>query len=308
MIGPLPKTVTVVEVGLRDGLQNEARTLSTLDKAELFSGLATTGLGRIEVTSFVSAKWVPQLGDADELLRIIEPPSGMRLTALVPNRYGLERAIAAGLSEVTLVCSASDSHNRANLNQSTEETLTALADVIGRARERGMLVRATISTAFGGPHREEVPHQTVLRIAERYVSLGASEVVLADTVGAATPLQVEKLFQSVAEKVPGVPLAAHFHDTHGVGLTNVVAALGVGVAVFDSSIGGMGGCPYAPGARGNVATEDLVYLLEAMGVATGIDLDALVKVSSLVERLVGHPTDDRAGRALRAERTAAASS
>lgn len=300
MIGPLPKTATIVEVGLRDGLQNEERTLATAEKAELFLALVASGLRRIEVTSFVSPRWVPQLGDAEDLLRMVAPSPNVRLTALVPNLHGLDRAIAAGLREVTLVCSASDTHNRANLNRGTQETLASLAGVFVRAREGGVRTRATISTAFGGPHGEQVSTEAVLHIADRYARMGADEMVLADTVGLATPLQVEKLFWEVSQRVP-VPLAAHFHDTRGAGLANVVAALGAGVTTFDSSVGGMGGCPYASGARGNVATEDLVYLLEAMGVTTGVDLKVLVDASILVERFVGHPTDDRAGRAMRAE-------
>ncbi|MCL6611773.1 MAG: hydroxymethylglutaryl-CoA lyase [Peptococcaceae bacterium] len=280
----LPAQVTVVEVGPRDGLQNEPFFLETGLKAELINCLIEAGFKRIEATSFVRPEWIPQLRDAEEVLKLVGRPPGVRLSALVPNLKGYQRAVSSGIAEINMVVSASELHNRKNVNRSIEESLRDFARIAGAARGDGILVRGSVAVSFGCPYQGGVDPGKVIGLASALWDMGCCEVVLADTIGCANPVQVYRVVSAVLEKIPGICLAAHFHDTRGMGLANVLAALQAGVAVFDSSIGGLGGCPYAPGAPGNIATEDLVNMLAAMDVETGIDLTRVIKCADRLQR------------------------
>ncbi len=302
--GRYPARVGVTEVGPRDGLQNEAVGLTTDEKVALIEALVAAGLTHIEATAFVHPKWIPQLGDADALFPRLPRREGVVYSALVPNERGYERARAAGVDHVVVFLSASDSHNRANLNRTTGESLAALEPLVARAKADGCHVAAAVSTAFGCPFEGPVPAERVLETARRLAGAGADAVVLADTVGHGNPAQVRDLFERARAGLPsGTELVAHFHDTRGLGLANALAALEAGVARFDASIAGLGGCPYAPGATGNVATEELVYMLESMGVRTGVDLGRLLEAADLADRLLERPPSGRLRRALAAART-----
>jgi hydroxymethylglutaryl-CoA lyase len=304
MAAGYPGRVTITDVGPRDGLQNEAVELATDDKLRLVEALLDAGVSRVEVTSFVHPKWVPQLADADALVPTLPRRAGVVYSALVPNDRGYDRARAAGIDHVLLVVSASEHHNRANLNRSTEESLASLAPLVRRAKADGAHVAVGISTSFGCPFEGRVPAERVLAIASRLAEAGADAVGLADTVGHGNPAQVRDLFERARAELPAsVELVAHFHDTRGLGLANALAALEAGVTHFDASIAGLGGCPYAPGATGNIATEELVYMLEEMGVATGIDLARLLEAADLADRLLNRPPSGRLRKALAAART-----
>jgi hydroxymethylglutaryl-CoA lyase len=304
MAAGYPGRVTITDVGPRDGLQNEAVELATDDKLRLVEALLDAGVSRVEVTSFVHPKWVPQLADADALVPTLPRRAGVVYSALVPNDRGYDRARAAGIDHVLLVVSASEHHNRANLNRSTEESLASLAPLVRRAKADGARVAVGISTSFGCPFEGRVPAERVLAIASRLAEAGADAVGLADTVGHGNPAQVRDLFERARAELPAsVELVAHFHDTRGLGLANALAALEAGVTHFDASIAGLGGCPYAPGATGNIATEELVYMLEEMGVATGIDLARLLEAADLADRLLNRPPSGRLRKALAAART-----
>jgi len=288
----LPSRVSIREVAARDGLQNEPVTLDTEAKAELILALVRAGLSRIEATSFVHPKVVPQLADAEALLRSLPQLTGVSLSVLVPNRKGLERALPLQerFDQVTVFLSASEGHNQRNLGCSTGESLREAGAVIERSRAVGLRCEGVISTAFGCPYEGYVPPQRVLELAEALAEAGAQEVSLADTVGMANPVQVQRLFAAVRERLDAkVELTAHFHNTRGQGLANVLAALQVGVASFESSVGEVGGCPVVEGATGNIATDDLVQMLQELGVSTGIDLPTLLEVGQLLERRLGRP-------------------
>jgi hydroxymethylglutaryl-CoA lyase len=285
--GRLPKKVSIYEVSPRDGLQNEAKMLSVEAKIELVEALMSTGLTRIELTSFVSPRWIPQLADADELARRIKARPGVVFSALVPNAKGLERARAVGLPEIAVFMSASETHNRKNTNRSIESSLETFVEVVPPALEAGMRVRAYVSTVWGCPYEGDVDPNRALEITSRLLELGCYQVSLGDTIGVGTPAQTEKILGIFLDKIPAEKLALHFHDTRGTALPNALAGLALGVRDFDASIGGLGGCPYAPGAAGNVATEDLVYMLHGMGIETGLDLDKLVEVGKLAEKIIG---------------------
>lgn len=287
----LPGQVTIMEVGPRDGLQNESVLVPTAGKRELIHLLIAAGLHEIEATSFVHPKWIPALADADDLLPLL-PRAGMRYSVLVPNMRGYERAARLHPDEIVLFCSASESHNRANLNRTTEESLEQLRAVAERAKADGCRLRGAISTAFWCPFEGRIPEARVCAIATAYQAMGADEVGLSDTLGAADPLHVQTLVTAVRGSVD-VALTLHLHDTYGMALACVVAGLDAGIDHFDSSIGGLGGCPYAPGAAGNIATEDLVFMLHRMGVRTGIDEDSLLDAARYAESLVGHPLTSR---------------
>ena len=283
----MARRVRIQEVAPRDGLQIEPRFLPTAEKIRLVDRLSLTGLARIEVTSFVSPKAVPHLRDAEEVMRGIVRAPGVAYAVLVPNARGCERALAAGADELNLVLSASETHNQANMRMSTDASLEQFAAVASLARGRARL-NGTIATAFGCPFEGEVPLARVLAVAERYLSLGITEITLADTTGMANPRQAAALLSAVAKACPGIPLIAHFHNTRGMGLANVLAALDAAVDRFDASLGGLGGCPFAPGASGNICTEDLVHMLEAMGIETGVALDALLAAARSLPALLGH--------------------
>jgi len=276
--------VTLYEVGPRDGLQNEPEVVSSDAKVELVTRLADAGLRRIEVTSFVSPEWIPQLADGDEVARRAPRRQGLRYSALVPNMRGYQRLLASGLSTAAFFVSASETHNRKNVNRSIREHLDRFRPVAERAKGDGISLRAYVSTVCGCPYEGKVAAPAVVALVRDLLELGADEVSLGDTIGVGTPDQVHSLVEAVAEVTPLEKVALHLHDTYGRALVNARAGYQCGIRIFDSSLGGLGGCPYAPGASGNAATEDLVDLFEASGVATGIDLDALVETAAWVER------------------------
>ncbi len=276
--------VVVYEVGPRDGLQNEPQAIATDAKAELVARLAGAGLRRIELTSFVSPRWIPQLADADELARRVARPAGVVFSALVPNTPGYERFRAADLPVAAFFVSASETHNRKNVNRGVTEHLERFRPVAQRARADGVLLRAYVSTVCGCPYEGEVPLRAVVDLVSRLLELGVEEISLGDTIGVGHPRQVRELVGAVAEVCPLERVALHLHDTYGRALANVQAGFEAGVRTFDAALGGLGGCPYAPGASGNVASEDVVDLFERAGVDTGIDLDALVDAGAWLER------------------------
>jgi len=290
--------VTIYEVGPRDGLQNEPEVVSSDAKVELVTRLADAGLRRIEVTSFVSPQWIPQLADGDEVARRAPRREGVRYSALVPNMRGYQRFLASGLPTAAFFVSASETHNRKNVNRGVREHLDRFRPVAERARSDGISLRAYLSTVCGCPYEGAVAAPRVVALVRDLLDLGADEISLGDTIGVGTPDQVQSLVKAVGEVAPLEKIALHLHDTYGRALANARAGYESGIRIFDSSLGGLGGCPYAPGASGNAATEDLVDLLEASGVATGVDLDALVETAAWVERdLLGRSLPGRVFRA-----------
>jgi hydroxymethylglutaryl-CoA lyase len=290
MLEKLPAEVSVYEVSPRDGLQNEAAPVPLAGKERMVRALLAAGLRRIELTSFVSPRWVPQLADAEELIRALSPaPEGVTFSALVPNATGLERALRAGVGEIAVFMSASETHNRKNTNKSIETSLETFAEVVPPARKAGIKVRAYVSTVWGCPYEGEVPVARSLEITRALLELDCYQVSLGDTIGVGTPLQTKQLLKTFLAEIAPERLALHFHDTRGTALSNALVGLELGFRDFDASIGGLGGCPYAPGAAGNLATEDLVYMLHGMGIGTGVDLDALIEAGRVAERVVGRP-------------------
>ena len=292
--------VRIVEVGPRDGLQNEPAMVATADKIALVDRLSATGLKSIEATSFVSPKWVPQLADAAEVYTGITQRPGVHYPVLVPNEQGYERARAVGAEEVAVFTAASEAFNRKNTNASIDESIERFAPVLARAREDGVRVRGYVSTVLGCPYQGEVPVAEVVRVARRLHALGCYEISLGDTIGVGTPHQAREMLLAVATEVPMPALAVHFHDTYGQALANVAACVEAGVRVADSAVAGTGGCPYAKGASGNVASEDLVYMLRGMGIQTGIDLEALADTGRWLASRLGRSTGSKVGRALAA--------
>ena len=284
----LPTHVTVYEVGPRDGLQNEARQVPTADKIRFIDGLVDAGLTHIEITSFVSPKWIPQLGDAVEVARGVKKRDGVHMSALVPNRRGLDSALEVGMKEIAVFLSASETHNKKNVNKTIAETLDAFAEVVPPALAAGVRVRAYVSTVFGCPYEGEVAPQKSVELMGRLVGMGVYQVSLGDTIGVANPKQVEEVLDIVLKEHAAPTVAVHFHDTQGTALANCVVAMNKGITTIDSSVGGLGGCPYAPGAAGNLATDELVAMLHSMGISTGIDLDKLVDCSRMAAAFVGH--------------------
>ncbi|HZG95163.1 MAG TPA: hydroxymethylglutaryl-CoA lyase [Mycobacteriales bacterium] len=282
----LPSTVSVREVGPRDGLQNE-EPVATDAKVALIDALSRTGVSRIEAVSFVHPKAIPQMADADAVWSQIDRAAGVRYSALVPNLRGAQRALDAGFTEIEAVVSASDTHNSRNVNRSTDESLDEIAQLVALAHDRGAICQVIVSTAWGCPYEGDVPVDRVVGVAGRAVADGADAISFGDTTGMATPTRVTHLVGEFRSAYAGTPLNLHFHNTRGTGLANVLAALQLGVADFDASVGGLGGCPYAPGATGNVCTEDFVHMVEDMGIDTGIDLDAMVEAAREAERLIG---------------------
>jgi len=282
-----PMKVTVTEVGPRDGLQIEPEFVPTATKIELINELIGAGVPRIEYSSFVSPRAVPQLADAAEVLAGVDRSQGTEFIALVPNAKGAERAVEAGVDEICVFVSASESHNRKNVNRSVDESLEGFEEVMKIANGTGVPVRGAIATAFGCPFEGDVPVEQVGRIAERFVALGMQGVGLGDTTGMATPPLVVERCRHLAQHQPDLPITLHFHNTRGIGLVNVMAGLGVGITSYESSFAGLGGCPFAPGATGNICTEDLVNLLHELGIETGIDLEKLCAAARHVESVVG---------------------
>jgi hydroxymethylglutaryl-CoA lyase len=300
----LPDRVTIVEVGPRDGLQNEPAMVPTDVKIAFIDRLAATGLPAVEATSFVHPRWVPQLADAAEVLAGITPVDGVRYPVLVPNEKGLDRALDAGVSEVAVFGAASEAFTQRNLNRTIDESLEMFAPVVRRASEAGLRVRGYVSTALGCPFQGEVRHADVARVVTGLFDLGVAEVSLGDTIGVGTAGQVQDLLETLQPLTDLTRVAVHMNDTYGQGLANTLAALEAGVTIADASIGGLGGCPFAPGATGNLATEDLVWALEGSGVETGVNLSALVDTSAWIfERLGGTPVS-RAAKAVLSKRDA----
>jgi hydroxymethylglutaryl-CoA lyase len=287
----IPKAVRIREVGPRDGFQNERETIATADKVRLVEMLARTGLRRLEVTSFVRADVVPQLADGREVLERAEIPDEVSVSVLVPNMRGLEAALEVRekIDEVNVFLSASETHNRCNVNRSVEESLSGLEHVLARATEEGLRCEGVISTSFGCPYEGYVPFERVFEIAKRLSAAGAVEIGFGDTTGMANPIQVGEFFRRAHEEIVGAQLTAHFHDTRGQALANVLAALEVGVDSFESSFGQLGGCPVPPGATGNVASEDLVSMLHEMGIETGVDLGRLLDAARAAQGILGRP-------------------
>ncbi len=294
-----PNRVAIVEVGPRDGLQNESAAISTDDKISFVDRLSEAGHHTIEVSAFVSPKWIPQMGDATEVFAGIKRRPGTRYTALVPNLTGLARAVEAKADEVAVFASASETFSRRNINQTVDDSLETYYAVVRRAQEIGLPVRAYVSTAFGCPFEGAVSPQAVARVASALFEMGTYEVAVSDTIGVAHPGQIPTVVGAVAERVPLDRIALHFHDTRGMALANVLAALDLGVSTFDASAGGLGGCPYAPGATGNLATEDLLYMLNGLGIETGVSLDLTLAASRFIEARVGHALASRYAAAVR---------
>ncbi|MFG2113262.1 hydroxymethylglutaryl-CoA lyase [Streptomyces sp. NPDC048718] len=297
----LPERVRIHEVGPRDGLQNEKTTVPTEVKAEFVRRLAAAGLDTVEATSFVHPKWVPQLADAEQLFPLVKELSaqGVRLPVLVPNERGLDRALALGAREVAVFASATESFAKANLNRTVDESLAMFAPVVAQAKEAGLRVRGYVSMCFGDPWEGAVPLHQVARVCTALRAMGCDELSLGDTIGVATPGHVLELLSLLNEEgVPTPALAVHFHDTYGQALANAYAALEHGVTVFDASAGGLGGCPYAKSATGNLATEDLVWMLRGLGIETGVDLAALTATSVWMAERLGRPSPSRTVRAL----------
>jgi hydroxymethylglutaryl-CoA lyase len=288
MLGPLPQEVKVFEVGPRDGLQNEAAHVSTKDKIKLIETIAAAGVKNIEITSFVSPKWIPQLADGAEVAAkaINSLPADVITTALVPNLKGYEAAKQAGLKHIAVFMSATESHSHKNINKSIDEALAVLKEVIDSARADNIWVRAYMSVVFACPYEGQVDRNQAASVMSRLIALGIDELSIGDTIGAATPGQVAPLIELVSKEFPLSKIALHFHDTRGTALANVLAGLDCGVSIFDASIAGMGGCPYAPGAAGNLATEDLVYMLNGLGIKCGIDLEKLTAAGEFAQSIV----------------------
>ena len=300
MAGPrLPDSVVVYEVGPRDGLQNETAILSVEDKLRLVEALAASGLTRIEVGSFVKPAWIPQLADTDEVAKRAPRLAGVTYSALVPNRQGLDRALAAGLREIAVFMSSSETHNQKNTNKSIAQSLALFEEIVPTARAHGLFVRGYVSTVWGCPYEGYVPPLQSLRVASALRDIGCSEISLGDTIGVGNPSQTRQIVELFLKGDGDVPaflptqLSLHMHDTHGTALANCLVGLELGLRSFDTSIGGTGGCPYAPGAAGNLATEDLVSMLEGMGVRTGVNLEKLLAAGRLAQQLLGRKLPGR---------------
>jgi hydroxymethylglutaryl-CoA lyase len=293
----MPAKVRIVEVGPRDGLQNEKAIVPTATKIELIDRLSDTGLQTIEATSFVSPKWVPQLADAKDVYTAIRKTPGVRYPVLVPNVQGYERARAVGVTEIAVFTAASEAFNRKNINASIDESIERFSPVMDRAKADGVTVRGYVSTVLGCPYQGDVAVADVVRVAKRLHALGCYEISLGDTIGIGTPMKAKTMLDAVAKEVPIDALAVHFHDTRGQALANILACLEIGVTVVDSSVSGVGGCPYANGASGNVATEDVAYMLRGMGIETGVDLDKLVATGRWLSAVLARENGSKVGKA-----------
>ena len=296
------RRVTIVEVGPRDGLQNEHAQVATADKIEFVNRLSAAQLPVIEVGAFVSPKWVPQMADAAEVFAGITRAPGIRYTALVPNLAGLDRAMAAGVTEIAVFASSTETFSRKNINQSVDASLAGYKEVCDRALAAGVRVRGYLSTAFGCPFEGDVAPERVADVAARLADLGVFEVAVSDTIGIAHPGQVPRVLDAVLARLPASRVALHFHDTRGTALANVLAALPYGIATFDASTGGLGGCPYAPGAAGNLATDDLIYMLDGLGIETGVVLENVSEASAFIASKIDHALPSRYAQAYRASR------
>lgn len=298
----LPASVQITEVGPRDGLQNEKQPVSTDVKIELCKRLLSSGVRFLEATSFVSPKWVPQMADAAEVMSRIPRPDGSRISVLTPNMKGFESALAARAQEVVIFGAASEAFSQRNINCSIAESIERFRPVAEAALANGLRLRAAVSVAYGCPYQGKVPVASVVDVTRRFRDLGCHEIGIADTIGVATGAQVQRVLEAVMREVPADALSGHYHDTYGQAVANVLASLQVGITRFDTSIAGLGGCPFARGATGNVATEDVVFLMHGLGIDTGLDLDALVDAGQWISRQLGRRSSSRAGNALAAKR------
>jgi hydroxymethylglutaryl-CoA lyase len=298
----LPEKVKIVEVGPRDGLQNEKQAIATATKLELIKKLAEAGCRAIEATAFVSPKWTPQMADHDAVLRRVKRRAGVVYPVLTPNLKGFQAALAAGAEEVAVFAAASESFSRKNINCSVAESIERFMPLMQAARVAGVTVRGYVSCVLGCPYEGDIDPKAVAHVAGRLFEMGCTEISLGDTIGVGAPTRVKALIDCVGAHVPVAALAGHFHDTYGMAVANVVAALEMGVSVFDASVGGLGGCPYARGASGNVATEDLVWLFNRMGIDTGIDLEVLVDCAAWISGVLGRAPDSRVAQAILAKR------
>ena len=296
----LPKHVKIVEVGPRDGLQNEKQAIDTATKVELIARLGASGLKTIEATAFVSPKWVPQMADNAEVMRQITRLNGVTYPVLTPNLKGLEAALATGVTEVAVFAAASEAFSQKNINCSIDESIERFVPVIESAREHGVAVRGYVSTVVGCPYQGDVPPEKVAKVSKALFDLGCYEISLGDTIGVGTPLKVQTMLAEVSKAVPMDKLAGHFHNTYGMAIANIYASLQMGMAVFDASVAGLGGCPYAKGASGNVATEDVVYLLNGLGIDSGVDLNHLVETAVWVSAQLGRAPASNVAKALSA--------
>ena len=296
----LPKHVKIVEVGPRDGLQNEKQAIDTATKVELIARLGASGLKTIEATAFVSPKWVPQMADNAEVMRQITRLNGVTYPVLTPNLKGLEAALATGVTEVAVFAAASEAFSQKNINCSIDESIERFVPVIESAREHGVAVRGYVSTVVGCPYQGDVPPEKVAEVSKALFDLGCYEISLGDTIGVGTPLKVQTMLAEVSKAVPMDKLAGHFHNTYGMAIANIYASLQMGMAVFDASVAGLGGCPYAKGASGNVATEDVVYLLNGLGIDSGVDLNHLVETAVWVSAQLGRAPASNVAKALSA--------
>lgn len=296
----LPKHVKIVEVGPRDGLQNEKQAIDTATKVELIARLGASGLKTIEATAFVSPKWVPQMADNAEVMRQITRLNGVTYPVLTPNLKGLEAALATGVTEVAVFAAASEAFSQKNINCSIDESIERFVPVIESAREHGVAVRGYVSTVVGCPYQGDVPPEKVAEVAKALFDLGCYEISLGDTIGVGTPLKVQTMLAEVSKAVPMDKLAGHFHNTYGMAIANIYASLQMGMAVFDASVAGLGGCPYAKGASGNVATEDVVYLLNGLGIDSGVDLTRVVETAVWVSAQLGRAPASNVAKALSA--------
>ncbi|MGB3837345.1 hydroxymethylglutaryl-CoA lyase [Castellaniella sp.] len=291
--------IKIVEVGPRDGLQNEKQFVDTAIKAELITRLAAAGFANVEAVSFVSPKWVPQMADGADVMAAVQRKPGTLYSALVPNMRGLEGALAAHMDEVVIFGAASEAFSQRNINCSIAESIARFEPVAQEAKRAGLRLRGSISCALGCPYQGETPISAVVDVAQRFLALGCDEIDVADTIGVGTAAQVQRVMQAVGQVADlGTQVSGHFHDTYGQALANILAALECGVRIFHSSVAGLGGCPYAKGATGNVASEDVLYLLNGQGLHTGVDLDAVVDIGSWISEKIGRTTASRAGRAL----------
>ena len=292
-----PDAVSVYEVGPRDGLQNEPSHVRTVGKLRLVDALVAAGIKRIEFSSFVSPKWIPQLADAEELARLIRPRPGVSYSALCPNFRGFQRAGSVGVKEIAVFLSASETHTRRNINRSIDQAMDIFRDLVPAARDYGIRVRGYVSTIWGCPYEGEVDTRRALQLTRDLIELGCYEISLGDTIGVGTPIQTKRILKMMLSEVPAQQLAMHMHDTRGQALANVAVGLELGIRTFDAAIAGLGGCPYAPGASGNLATEDLVYMLDSAGIATGIDLPKLWEAGRIAEAIVNRELPGRVHRA-----------
>ena len=295
-VAALPRSVKIVEVGPRDGLQNEKGVISAADKIRFIDLLSDTGLKTIEATSFVSPKWVPQLADADEVYKGIQKKTGVSYPVLVPNEKGMERALAAGVKEIAVFTAASESFNRKNINASIAESIERFKPVMAMAAKAGVKVRGYVSTVIGCPYEGAIKPEAVAKVAKDLAAIGCYEISLGDTIGVGTPVKAQAMLKAAAAEVPMQRLAVHFHDTYGQALANIHACLELGVAVVDSSTSGLGGCPYAKGATGNVATEDVLFMLTGMGIETGVDMNKLLAAGTFISGVLNRAPESKLGR------------